>query len=204
MCRIGGRGRCCVSDVAGRDVAGRDVAGRDVAGRDVADRDVADRDVADRDVADRDVADRDVADRRLWPIVACRALPTGSRGPVLHAGCCGLRSAAGLRCEGERMATIVEGLTAAQCWTCDRFYGLFFETVSLEMGNRIPKLRPPLGNPDTEKSVHGGWRAIGWGCMRKLLAYAEAAESGMAFKPSKPRSRRCSNRVPEWWTRQSM
>lgn len=50
------------------------------------------------------------------------------------------------------MATIVEGLTAAQCWTCDRFYGLFFgETVSLEMGNRIPKLRPPLGNPDTEE-----------------------------------------------------
>lgn len=85
------------------------------------------------------------------------------------------------------MATIVEGLTAAQCWTCDRFYGLFFgETVSLEMGNRIPKLRPPLGNPDTEERAW--WLAsdrLGV-VYEETLAYAEAAESGMAFKPSKP------------------
>lgn len=85
------------------------------------------------------------------------------------------------------MTTIVEGLTAAQCWTCDRFYGLFFgETVSLEMGNRIPKLRPPLGNPDTEERAW--WLAsdrLGV-VYEEALAYAEAAESGMAFKPSKP------------------
>ena len=165
MCRIGGRGRCCVSDVAGRDVAGRDVAGRDVAGRDV-----ADRDVADRDVADRDVADRDVADRRLWPIVACRALPTGSRGPVLHAGCCGLRSAAGLRCEGGeewlRLSRVLRRRNAG--------HAIAFMVCS---SGKLLAWRWEIGFPNcvlrwgipTLKSVHGGWRAIGWGLYTRKL-----------------------------------
>ena len=84
------------------------------------------------------------------------------------------------------MTTIVEGLTAAQCWTCDRFYGLLFgETVDLETGSRIPKLRPPLGNPDTEERA---WLLASdrLGIVyEEALAYAEAAESGKAFKPSR-------------------
>lgn len=113
------------------------------------------------------------ADGKSWPGATCRLLRAKKRGW------------ASLR-RGRGMATIVEGLTAAQCWTCDRFYGLFFgETVSLEMGNRIPKLRPPLGNPDTEERAW--WLAsdrLGV-VYEEALAYAEAAESGMAFKPSK-------------------
>ena len=168
MCRIGGRGRCCVSDVAGRDVVGRDVAGRDV--------------------ADRDVADRDVADRRLWPIVACRALPTGSRGPVLptgdrgpvlptgsrapvlHAGCCGLRSAAGLRCErGEewlRLSRVLRRRNAG--------HAIAFMVCS---SGKLLAWRWEIGFPNcvlrwgipTLKSVHGGWRAIGWGLYTRKL-----------------------------------
>ena len=178
MCRIGGRGRCCVSDVAGRDVAGRDVADRDVAGRDV----------ADRDVADRDVAGRDVAGRRLWPIVACRALPTGSRGPVLptgdrgpvlptgsrapvlHAGCCGLRSAAGLRCEGGeewlRLSRVLRRRNAG--------HAIAFMVCS---SGKLLAWRWEIGFPNcvlrwgipTLKSVHGGWRAIGWGLYTRKL-----------------------------------
>ena len=154
MCRIGGRGRCCVSDVAGRDVAGRDVAGRGVAGR-------------------------DVADRRLWPIVACRALPTGSRGPVLptgdrapvlHAGCCGLRSAAGLRCErGEewlRLSRVLRRRNAGHV--------IAFMVCS---SGKLLAWRWEIGFPNcvlrwgipTLKSVHGGWRAIGWGLYTRKL-----------------------------------
>ena len=173
MCRIGGRGRCCVSDVAGRDVA---------------DRDVADRDVADRDVAGRDVAGRDVADRRLWPIVACRALPTGSRGPVLptgdrgpvlptgsrgpvlHAGCCGLRGAAGLRCEGGeewlRLSRVLRRRNAG--------HAIAFMVCS---SGKLLAWRWEIGFPNcvlrwgipTLKSVHGGWRAIGWGLYTRKL-----------------------------------
>lgn len=163
MCRIGGRGRCCVSDVAGRDVVGRDVAGRDV-------------------------ADRDVADRRLWPIVACRALPTGSRGPVLptgdrgpvlptgsrapvlHAGCCGLRSAAGLRCEGGeewlRLSRVLRRRNAG--------HAIAFMVCS---SGKLLAWRWEIGFPNcvlrwgipTLKSVHGGWRAIGWGLYTRKL-----------------------------------
>ena len=150
MCRIGGRGRCCVSDVAGRDVAGRDVAGRDV--------------------ADRDVAGRDVADRRLWPIVACRVLPTGSRAPVLHAGCCGLRSAAGLRCErGEewlRLSRVLRRRNAGHAiafMVCSSGKLLAWRW---EIGSQNCVLR--WGIP-TLKSVHGGWRAIGWGLYTRKL-----------------------------------
>lgn len=148
MCRIGGRGRCCVSDVA----------------------------------------DRDVADRRLWPIVACRALPTGSRGPVLptgdrgpvlptgsrapvlHAGCCGLRSAAGLRCErGEewlRLSRVLRRRNAGHV--------IAFMVCS---SGKLLAWRWEIGFPNcvlrwgipTLKSVHGGWRAIGWGLYTRKL-----------------------------------
>ncbi len=158
MCRIGGRGRCCVSDVAGRDVAGRDVA------------------------------DRDVAGRRLWPIVACRALPTGSRGPVLptgdrgpvlptgsrapvlHAGCCGLRSAAGLRCERGRewlrLSRVLRRRNAG--------HAIAFMVCS---SGKLLAWRWEIGFPNcvlrweipTLKSVHGGWRAIGWGLYTRKL-----------------------------------
>lgn len=132
------------------------------------------------------------ADGKSWPGAADgRSWPGAADGKSCPGATCRLlrakkRGWASLR-RGRGMATIVEGLTAAQCWTCDRFYGLFFgETVSLEMGNRIPKLRPPLGNPDTEERAW--WLAsdrLGV-VYEETLAYAEAAESGMAFKPSKP------------------
>lgn len=84
------------------------------------------------------------------------------------------------------MATIIEGLTAAQCWTCDRFYGLFFgETIRLETGNPVPKLRRPLGNPDTAERA---W-LLAADRLRvdyaEAVDYGEAASSGAVMKPSK-------------------
>ena len=83
------------------------------------------------------------------------------------------------------MVTIVEGITAAQCWTCNRFYRLFFgETVSLETGNPVPKLRPRLGNPDIEERA---WLLaadrLTVDCA-EAIEYADAAKSGEPFKPS--------------------
>lgn len=83
------------------------------------------------------------------------------------------------------MATIIEGLTAVQCWTCGSFYGLFIgETVSLDTGSQVPKLRPPLGNPDTEERawlLASGRLGIVY---EEAVEYAEAAKCDVPFKPS--------------------
>lgn len=84
------------------------------------------------------------------------------------------------------MTTIVEGVTAAQCWTCNRFYRLFFgETVSLGTGDPVPKLRPPLGNPDAEERA---WLLaadrLSVDCA-EAMEYADAAKTGVPFKPSR-------------------
>lgn len=82
--------------------------------------------------------------------------------------------------------TVVEGLTAAECWTCEHFYRLFFgETVSLETGKSVPKLRPPLGNPETGERA---WMLAGSRLgieYEEALEYGDAASSGTVLKPSR-------------------
>lgn len=84
------------------------------------------------------------------------------------------------------VATIIGGVTAAQCWTSNRFYRLFFgEMVSLETGDLVPKLRPPLGNPDAEERA---WLLASDRLLvdcAEAIEYAEAAKSGASFKPSR-------------------
>lgn len=84
------------------------------------------------------------------------------------------------------MTTFVEGLTAAQCWTCGDFYRLFFwEAIDLDTGEPVAPRRAPLGNPAiADRARTMAFERLSITFMESDV-YEAATKNGAAMKPSR-------------------